>query len=104
MAARLVVLLVTTGATVATCTEAPLLTELLVTTAVKLPPAAGLVENVTVSAVSVAAVTVPIAPLLNSTVLFDGVVSNPKPLMVSVVAFAARLLVLLVITGVTFAT
>ena len=77
---------------------------MLVTTVVKLPPAAGLVENVTVSDVSVAAVTAPTAPLLNSTVLLAAVESNPNPLIVSVDAFAARLLVLLVITGVTFAT
>ena len=100
----MVVLLVTTGATVATCTEAPLLTELDVTTAVKLPPAAGFVENVTVSVVAVALDTVPTAPLLNNTVLLAAVVSNPKPLIVRVVAFAARLVVLLVITGATFAT
>lgn len=102
--ARLVVLLVTTGITVAICTAEPLLTLLLVTTAVKLPAVAGLVENVTVRTVRVAVVTVPTAPLLNTTVLFPAVVSKPKPLMVTVAALAARFAVLLVTTGVTVAT
>lgn len=69
-AARAAVLAVTTGVTDATCTAAPLLTPLDVTTAVKLPAVAGLVLNVTVKDVEVAAVTVPTAPLLNVTVLF----------------------------------
>ena len=64
----------------------------------------GLVENVTVSEVAVAAVTVPTAPLLKTTVLLAAVGSKPKPLMVIVVALAARLAVLLVTTGVTVAT
>ena len=49
LAARLAVLLVTTGATVATCTGVPLLLPLVVTTAVRLPSAVGLVPKVTVS-------------------------------------------------------
>ena len=62
-------------------------------------------RNVTVSEVAVAAVTVPTAAPLNATVLFDGVVAlKPKPLIVSVVALAARSAVLLVTTGVTVAT
>ena len=69
LAARLAVLLVTTGVTVATCTAAPLLTRSVVTTAVRLPAVVGLVENVTVSEVAVAAVTVPTAPSLKATVL-----------------------------------
>ena len=85
LAARFAVLLVTTGVTVATCTAVPLLTLSVVTTAVRLPAVVGLVENVTVSEVAVAAVTVPTAPLLKTTVLLAAVVSKPKPLMVSVV-------------------
>ena len=79
LAARLAVLLVTTGVTVATWTAAPLLTLLVVTTAVRLPAAVGAVENVTVSAVAVAAVTVPTAPSLKATVLLPAVVSKPEP-------------------------
>src|SRR2546421_664539 len=90
-ALRFAVLLVTAGATVATWAAAPLLTPLVVTTAVKLPSAVGLVENVTVSDVAVAAVTVPTAPSLNTTVLLLAVVSKSKPLMVIVVALAAKL-------------
>ena len=82
LAARLAVLLVTTGVTVATCTAVPLLTPSVVTTAVRLPAVGGLVENVTVSEVAVAAVTVPTAPSLKMTVLLAAVVSKPKPLMV----------------------
>ena len=104
LTARLAVLLVTAGATVATWTAAPLLTPSVVTTAVRLPAAVGFVENVTVSEVAVAAVTVPAAPSLKTTVLLPGVVSKPKPLMVSVVALAARLVVLLVTTGAIVAT
>ena len=100
----LAVLLVTTGATVATCTAVPLLTPSVVTTAVRLPVAVGLVPKVTVSEVAVAAVTVPTAPLLNVTVLWASVVSKPAPLMLSVLALMARLLVLLVTTGATVAT
>ena len=61
------------------------------TTAVRLPTAVGSVENVTVSEVAVAAVTVPTAPSLKVTVLLPAVGSKPKPLIVSVVALAARL-------------
>jgi hypothetical protein len=104
LAARFAVLKVTAGATVATCTEAPLEVPFDVTTAVRLPAVEGWVENVTVSDVAVAEVTVPTAPLLNVTVLLLGVVSKPKPLIVSVSLSAARLAVLEVITGATFAT
>jgi len=41
----------------------------------------------------------PKAPLLKVTVLFDGVVSNPVPAMVRVVALIARLDVLWVTVG-----
>ena len=74
----------------------PLLTPLEVTTAVRLPPARGLVVNVTVSEVAVAAETTPTALLFRTTELFVGVVSNPKPLIVMLVALAVRLEVLIV--------
>lgn len=101
---RLVVLLVTTGVTVATCAADPLPTLLAVTIAVKAPAVVGFVEKVTVSRFAVAVETVPTAPLLKTTVLFPAVISKPKPLMVAVVAFAATLDVLLVTTGITVAT
>lgn len=104
LAARFNELLVMTGLTVATCTGAPLLALLEVTTTVNSEAAAGLVENVTVSEVAVAAVTVPTALSLNTTRLLPGVVSNPKPSMVNVVASAKRLLIALVTTGTTVAT
>ncbi len=103
-AARLLVDTVITGVTVATCVAAPLLCEFVVTTAVNDPAVAGLVENVTVSRVAVAVVTVPTAPLLNTTVLLAAVGLKPKPAMVMVAALAARLAVLLVTTGTTVAT
>ena len=52
---------------------------MLVTIAVKLPTDVGLVENVVSSAVALAAVTVPTAPLLKATVLFAAVASKPNP-------------------------
>lgn len=104
-AAKLEVLLVTTGRTAAICTAVPLLTPPVVTTAVRLPATVGLVPNVTVRAVVVAAVTVPTAPLFITTTLLPGVVpSKPEPLMVTVAAFAAIAAELLVTTGVTVAT
>ena len=87
--AKLVVALVTTGATVATWTAVPLSTLLVVTIAVKLPALVGLVLNVTVMAVAVAEVTLPTAPLLKTTVLLPGVVSKPVPLITKVEASAA---------------
>jgi hypothetical protein len=102
--ARLLVLAVITGLPVATCTAAPLLTELQVTTAVKLPAVVGLVPKLTVSEVAVAAVTVPTAPLLNTTLLFPAVVSNPKPAMVMVVASTDITAALEVTDGATVAT
>src|SRR6476619_6439810 len=92
--ARLLVLAVTDGVTVATCTAVPLPIELVVTTAVRLPTAVGLVENVTVSAVVVAAVTVPTAPLLKVTVLLPAVALKPKPLITMLLALMARLVLL----------
>lgn len=62
LAAKLIVRLVTTGMTVAACTAVPLLTPFDVTTTVKLPALIGFVENVTLSVLAVAAVTVPTAP------------------------------------------
>ena len=99
------VLVVTKGTTDAICTAVPLETELVVTWAVKLL-AAGFLPSakVTVSDVAVAAVTVPSAPLLKTTVLFASVVSNPKPAIVTVVASAFLLAVLLVMIGLTVAT
>lgn len=77
---------------------------MVVTTAVKLPAAAGVVENVTVREVGVADVTVPTALLLNVTELFARMELKPKPAIVTLVELAARLDVLAVTTGVTFAT
>ena len=91
------------GRTVAICTAVPLLNELTVTTAVRLP-ALGRVPNVTVKRVAVAVVTVPTAPLLNTTVLLAAVVLKPKPLMVTVLAVSARAVVAAVTTGPTVAT
>jgi hypothetical protein len=102
--AMLAVLEVTVGRTVATCIAVPLLTELVVTTAVKSPTEVGLVENVTNRDVAVAVVTEPTAPLLNATELFAAVVSKPKPLIVTVLALADWPVVLLVTTGITVAT
>ena len=76
----------------------------MVTTAVRLPAAAGLKEKVTVRVVLVAAVTVPTAPLSNATRLLAGVVSKPKPLMTNVAALTATFAVLVVTTGITVAT
>lgn len=76
---------------------------MVVTIAVKLPADVGLVENVTVNAVGVAAVTDPTAPLLNTTELFARMGLKPNPLMLTVDALAARLAVLTVTTGVTVA-
>lgn len=104
LASSALVLLVTTGTTVATCTAGPLAMLFEVTTAVRLPALAGFVENVTVSVVAVAAVTVPTAPLLKVTLLLAAVKSKPYPLIVSVLASAARSLTLLVITGRVVAT
>lgn len=74
LAARLTLLVVTTGTMVATCTAEPLLMLFVVTTAVNVPAVAGKVVNVTDSVVAVAESTVPTAPLLNVTVLLAAVV------------------------------
>ncbi len=104
LAARAMVRLVTTGITVATFTDEPLLILFVVTWAVRLPAAVGLVEKLTFSEVAVADVTVPTAPLLKVTVLPEAVGLKPKPLIVTLEALAARLAELLVITGMTVAT
>ena len=103
LASRLAVLPVTTGVICAICTAVPLFWLLVVAMTVRLPAVAGRVEKVTVSEVFVAAVTVPTALLLRTTVLREAIGSKPNPLIVSVLEFAARAPVLLVITGLTVA-
>lgn len=95
---------VTAGITVAICTAEPFAIESVVTMDVREPAIVGSVVNVTINEVGVADVTLPAAPLLNVTTLSVAVVSKPKPAIVTVVAFAARLAVLLVTTGSTLAT
>lgn len=54
---------------------------------------------------AVAAVTLPTAPLLKTTVLLAAVVENPVPVIVMLLAFAARRAVVFVVTtGLTMAT
>jgi hypothetical protein len=89
---------VTTGKTVATWTGAPLLASFVVTVAVSEPETSPL-RLVTVSCVLVAAVTVPVAPLLKATRLLAAVVEKPVPLIVIDDASAARLAVLEVTVG-----
>lgn len=89
---------------VATCTAVPLATPPEVMIAVKLPVLTGFVENVTVSDVAEALVTVPTAPLLKTTVLLASTALKPNPVMTTVDAVRARLVVLEVTTGRTFAT
>lgn len=103
LAARLAVLLVTTGITRATCRAVPLPTLFVVTIAVNGPAELGFVPNVTVSEVADAVVTVPVAPLLKTTVLFPAVVSKPAPAIVTVAALAAKSAVATVTTGLTVA-
>ena len=100
----LATLVVMTGLTIATCTAAPLTTALVVTIAVTLPAVFGLTVYVTVSEVDVAAVTVPVAPLLNTTLLRDAIASKPKPLIVTMLVEIPARKVLLVTTGTTVAT
>ena len=92
------------GITVAICTAAPLLRLFVVTTAVKFPTMVGLLVNVTVSNIAVDAVTVPVTPLLNTTVLLPGVVLKPKPRIVAVAELAPRSVVTRVTVGTTLAT
>ena len=79
LAARVRLLVVTTGITEATLTAVPLDCPLVVTTAVKSPTDVGCDVKSTVSKVAVAVRTVPTAPLLKTTVLFAAVVSNRVP-------------------------
>lgn len=58
---------------------------LVVTTAVMLPTDVGRVVSKIVSEVAVAAVTRPMAPLVNVTELFAEVESKPKPAIVNAV-------------------
>lgn len=76
---------VTVGMIVATCTAAPLDLLLVVTTAVILPTDAGRVVKRIVNDVAEAAVTRPMAPLVNVTELFVAVESKPKPVIVNAV-------------------
>ena len=94
----------TTGVTVATCVAEPLVSVFVVTMAVRLPAFEGFVVSVTVSVVAVAEAIVPTAPLFRVTELLAAVGSKPNPLIVSVDAFASKLDVLLVTTGVILAT
>ena len=74
----------------ATCTAAPLLRALVVTTALS-APGVNPERLVTVREVAVAAVTVPLPAGVKTTVLCPGVVSKPVPVIVSVVARLGRL-------------
>jgi hypothetical protein len=104
LAARPEVITETDGTTDATITDAPLDTLLVTTMADRFPTEVGRVVSDTVRVVAVAAETDPTAPLLKVTVLLTSVVSNPLPIIVSVVAFALRMLpVLANTTGVTVA-
>jgi hypothetical protein len=99
----LVVVDVTTGATVAIGVAA-LLNAPVVTTTVNGPPMFGKAASVTLRDVVVAAVIMPTAPLLNAIELLVIVELNPKPAMVSVVVPVARAVVLEVTVGTTVAT
>lgn len=103
LSARPMVLVVTTGLISAIGTAVPLLTPFVVTTAVRVP-AVGFVVKETVRAVDVALVTVPIAPLLRTTVLLAAVVLNPEPAMVTVVRVANNSVVAFVSVGLSEAT
>lgn len=81
----------------------PLATLLVVTMAVNGPADVGFTPKVTVSELAVDAVTVPVAPLLNVTVLLPGVKENPSPAIVIVAASAAKSAVEDVTTGRTLA-
>ena len=84
---------VTTGTMFAISTAAPLDSEFDSTTAVSDPASVGFVVNVTVSDVADAEVTVPSAPLFSVTMLLAATESNPSPLIVTVVALAATVVV-----------
>ncbi len=73
------------------------------TTAVKAPAVVGFVENVTVSEVVVADVTVPTAPLSKTTVLFAAIGSKLVPVIVTVVVVAAMFVIVDATVGDTLA-
>ena len=73
--------------------------EFVVTTTVKPPVLVGGFVRLTFNWVAVAEATVPIAPLLNATVLLAAVVLNPVPVMTMEVALLARFAVLEVTVG-----
>ena len=77
----------------------PLLIPFVVTTTPRVPRVVGAVLRVTINWVAVALVTEPVAQLLKLTVLLAAIGSKPLPVMVSVVALIARLLVLGVTVG-----
>ena len=92
-AAGEILCMIGTSTMLATFTEVmPLGIPFVVTTAPRVPRVGGVLK-VTVSWVAVALVTVPV-PLLKVTVLLAAVGLKPAPVMVSVVALIARLLVL----------
>ena len=98
--ARVAVVEVTKGVTLATCTAAPLDPPPFVTTALRTPKLDGRVEKVTVKDVAVADVTVPTAPRLEkTTVLLDGVGSKPVPVIVIVDALMEMFFRLCVTVG-----
>jgi hypothetical protein len=88
----------------ATWTASPLVSRFVVRIAVNAPVDVGRVEKVIVRVVAVAAVTVPMAPLLKTTLLLAAIVEKPNPVIVIVFAVIERLAVLTVTTGMTFAT
>ena len=76
---------------------------MVVTIAVRFPAVGRAVKD-TVSVVAVAFVTVPTAPLLNTTVLFPAVVLKPNPRIVRVVVDCVMAVVAEVTDGITLAT
>ena len=77
---------------------------MVVTIAVSDPEIEGRAESRTVNDVAEAAVTAPTTPLLNTTVLFPGVLLKPVPVIVTEPEFAFRLVVVLVTDTGTVAT
>lgn len=91
--------------TVATWVGPELPTPETLTVALSAPREVALVENVTVSNVEVALVTVPTAPLLKVTVLLPAVVEKPVPAMSRVVELCTKLAVLdVMVSELTVAT
>ena len=96
-AAGEILVIIGTSTILATGTSLPLLISFVVTTT-PMVPGVGAVLRVTINCVAVALVTVPV-PLLKLTKLLAAIVSKPVPVMVSVVALFARLLVFGVTEG-----